>query len=234
MTATYVEANGLAVSQRWLFSRTADLAAFGGSAALALALVAVGAANDWLHSDTPEWTWVTAILLVDVAHVYATGFRVYFVPQELKRRPWLYGLTPALGWLIGVSLYSEGEVIFWQVLAYLAVFHFVRQQYGWVALYRARAHECDRWGALVDAAAIYMATLWPLVWWHAHLPRAFWWFREHDFLAVPPSVPWATLPLYVGALASYFIRTLYRGFGVPARIWWCSPRRSAGSSELSV
>ena len=34
--------------------------------------------------------------------------------------------------------------LFWRVLAYLAVLHFVRQQYGWVALYRAAARATSR------------------------------------------------------------------------------------------
>ena len=102
-TATTHQTNKLP----WLFSPTIDLAAFLGSAALAMLLLAVGATQGWLESDTPEWTWVVAILMIDVAHVYSTGFRVYFDPTELRRRPWLYALTPFLAYLIGAAVYSE-------------------------------------------------------------------------------------------------------------------------------
>jgi hypothetical protein len=195
----------------WLFSAPVDLAAFVGSAAVALGLLWVGAALGVLHSEAPDWTWITAVLLVDVAHVYATGFRVYFDPAELCRRPWLYALTPLLGFVIGLALYSEGEILFWRTLAYLAVFHFVRQQYGWVALYRARVGETDWPGKLIDSAAIYLATIYPLIYWHAHLPRHFWWFLDHDFLALPESVELVARPLYWGALGLYVARSLYRG-----------------------
>ena len=124
-----------------------------------------------------------AVLLIDVAHVYATGFRVYFDPAELRKRPWLYGLTPLLALAIGAAIYSESSVWFWRLLAYLAVFHFVRQQYGWVALYRSRGKEQGRLGKWIDSLAIYMATIYPLVYWHAHLPRNFWWFLQGDFAA---------------------------------------------------
>lgn len=196
-------------TSRWLFSPRADLVAFGGSAVLSMFMLAIGWACGLLEEETPDWTWVTAVLMVDVAHVYATAFRVYLVPEELRRRPWLYGLTPLLGWLLGVAVYSESDALFWRSLAYLAVFHFVRQQYGWVALYRAKAAEKSGWW--LDAAAIYAATLWPLLWWHGHLPRAFWWFREFDFAA--ESAKWAELtqPLYWGILGSYFLRSAYRG-----------------------
>ena len=123
----------------WLFSAPLDLGVFLGSAIVSLVLLAVGWKLGILYQDTPGWAWVSTILLADVAHVYATGFRVYFDREELARRPVLYLGVPVLGFLAGMGLYSLGTGVFWRVLAYLAVFHFVRQQYGWVALYRAKA-----------------------------------------------------------------------------------------------
>ena len=131
----------------------------------------MGASLGLTQEDTPEWTWIGAVLLIDVAHVYATGFRVYFDRDELSRRPWLYGLTPLLAFLVGLAIYSESPLWFWRILAYMAVFHFVRQQYGWVALYRSRGKETGRIGYWIDASAIYLATLYPLIYWHAHLPN---------------------------------------------------------------
>lgn len=194
----------------FLFSPTVDLLTFGGSALVALALLPVGAAVGILHKDTPGWTWITTILLIDVAHVYATGFRVYFDPTELKRRPWLYGLTPVLAMAIGMAVYSEGVAIFWTVLAYLAVFHFIRQQYGWVALYRRRDDDTDPAGWWIDATAIYLATIYPLVFWHAS-PRQFHWFIEGDFLSLPAIVADVARPIYWISLAIYAARSLRRG-----------------------
>src|SRR5262249_40365054 len=125
----------------WLFSAPVDLGVFLGSALLAMAALAIGAGTNSLYSGTPNWAWVPAVLFIDVAHVYATSFRVYLDGQELKRRPLLYSVVPLGGLLAGMALYSRGELVFWRALAYLAVFHFVRQQYGWVALYRHRLGE---------------------------------------------------------------------------------------------
>src|ERR1044071_681100 len=172
-------------SSWWLFSPRVDVCVFGGSARVSLLLLWVGARAGVLEGDSPDWAWVPAVLLVDVAHVYATAFRVYFDREELKRRLSLYVLAPSSALAVSVALYSESEALFWRALAYLAVFHFVRQQYGWVALYRARAGERGRAGWCVDAAAVYMATLYPLAYWHAHLPRRFWWFLPGDFAGLP-------------------------------------------------
>lgn len=192
----------------WLFSRRVDLLAFGGSAALALLLVAFGRWTGALAHDTPEWTWVTAVLLIDVAHVYATGFRVYFDRSELERRPVLYWGTPLAAFAIGWAVASESTTLFWRLLAYLAVFHFVRQQYGWVALYRVKAGQTDRRSKLLDSAAIYLATIYPLVYWHCHLPRRFWWFLEGDFIALPSLIADLLTPVYWLVMLAYFGRSV--------------------------
>jgi hypothetical protein len=202
--------SGSASSGWWLFSAPVDLAVFLGSAVLAFLALAIGAQFGLLEEGKPDWTWVPAVLLIDVAHVWATGFRVYLDPGELKRRPLLYALVPLFSFLAGVALYSEGELVFWRVLAYVAVFHFVRQQYGWVALYRARLGERDRAGRWLDNATIYAATLYPLLYWHCHLPRRFWWFLENDFAALPALLEWLAAPVYWSLLVLYAARSLYR------------------------
>jgi hypothetical protein len=118
----------------WLWSKPIDLAVFGGSAALALALVAIGHATGLSDRPLPEWSWVALVLGVDVAHVYSTSFRTYFDREELARHPIRYWLLPLAVYAAGVLLYSAGALTFWRVLAYVALFHFVRQQVGWVAV----------------------------------------------------------------------------------------------------
>jgi hypothetical protein len=194
----------------WLFSARADLGVFLGSFLLSLMMLAVGAQTGVLYDDTPDWAWVPAILLIDVAHVWATGFRVYLDTDELKRRPWLYVLAPVLGYFFGVALYSEGDLLFWRCLAYLAVFHFVRQQYGWVALYRARAGEKGRAGKFIDTAAVYGATIYPLIYWHANMPREFSWFVANDFTRLPELAAKAAEPVYWTVMLAYASRSLYR------------------------
>lgn len=196
----------------WLFSGRVDLAVFLGSAILALLLLPLGAALGVLHGDAPEWTWIAAVLLIDVAHVWSTIFRVYLDREELARRFWLYILVPLCAYAVGVALYSESSLLFWRALAYMAVFHFVRQQYGWVILYRARVGELDRLGRALDTAVIYGATVFPLLCWHAHLPRAFWWFLPGDFAAAPAVLSAIVVlaePIYWLLMAAYVARSAH-------------------------
>jgi len=194
----------------WLFSRATDLTVFLGSAVASLVLLAVGWQMGILNGESPDWTWVSAVLLIDVAHVWSTSFRVYFDKAELKRRFWLYLLVPVFGYALGVALYSEGSLTFWKVLALLAVFHFVRQQYGWVALYRRKLGETAAWTWWIDAAAVYIASIYPLAFWMTRLPRNFEWFVQNDFFSLPVFVETVVFPVYIVALTTYFAKSIYQ------------------------
>jgi hypothetical protein len=197
-----------APTRLWIFSPRADLLLFTLPALCALGLVAL--CPPARSGDSPEWLWIVGVLLVDVAHVWSTAFVTYFNPGELRRHPVRYVLVPAAGWAAGVLLYAAGgAALFWRCLAYLAVFHFVRQQYGWMALYRARERDPSRLGAWIDGAAIYAATAYPLVYWHSHLPRRFDWFVPGDFVAGLPQMfePFARA-LYLVSLLAYLLRAV--------------------------
>lgn len=199
-------------SSRWIWGPRADLVVFGGSAALALALVALAPLVAPADGATPLWAWLLLVVAVDVGHVWSTLFRTYLDRDELRRRPLLYAGVPLVCFAVAFALHLRSDVLFWRVLAYAAVFHFVRQQVGWVAIYRAKAGERQRLDRVIDEAAIYAATLYPVAFWHAHLPRAFRWFVEDDFVALP----WlsAVLPVlhlaWACALVVYGLRAAWK------------------------
>ncbi|HYO94505.1 MAG TPA: hypothetical protein VER33_08325 [Polyangiaceae bacterium] len=168
----------------WLWGARADSVAFVGSTCLALLIALAG--HRLGVTGVSDWMWLVLILGVDVAHVHATWFRTYFDRSELERHPLRYLGLPLLLYAVGVLAYHGSPLLFWRVLVYMAVFHFVRQQAGWVNLYRSRAGNAgslDRW---IDQAAIYSATLYPLLEWHVRpAERAFAWFMAGDFVALP-------------------------------------------------
>jgi len=128
--------------------------------------------------------WFFLVVCIDVAHVYSTTYRTYFDSEERGRYRGLLLSLPLFAWLIGALLYSYSSALFWSALAYIAVFHFIRQQYGFMALYRRHDRPEGRW---LDTLAVYLATIYPLMYWHAHLPRGFNWFVDGDFVFNVPS-----------------------------------------------
>src|SRR5262249_36931408 len=55
----------------------------------------------------------------------------------------------------------------------------------------------------------YIATLYPLVWWHVHLPREFEWMKKGDFkTGLPAWVADVAFWLWLALLAQYVVRAI--------------------------
>ncbi|GAB2828903.1 hypothetical protein [Ferruginibacter profundus] len=129
----------------------------------------------------PDAGWVILILLIDVAHVYTTLFRTYFDAGAFKKQRFILSAIPFVGFIAGVMAYSISSIFFWRLLAYVAVFHFIRQQYGFMRVY-SRKEITGRYAKLVDTVTIYYATIYPVAYWHLKGPRNFNWFTDNDFV----------------------------------------------------
>lgn len=181
--------NGAAAPPRagWIFSPVVDGLAFAGPVVLAWTLVALFASSGRLHEPLPAWLFAFLVIGCDVGHVWSTVFRAYLDPVERARRPILLALVPFACITAGTALHWQwGPAAFWRVMAYAALYHFVRQQWGWMAYAGRKGGTHGRWDRWLDRLAIDAATIGPVVWWHTRLPRAFWWFTEGDFAAGLP------------------------------------------------
>ena len=165
----------------WLASARWDILFILSPALLSSALVLIFRNEMEATRDVPLWVWVCFVLLIDVAHVYATLFRTYLDPKAFTEQRTLLLTAPLLCWIVGSVLYSIDGLYFWRVLAYLAVFHFIRQQFGFLKLYSRREPPSFATFKWLDVSLIYLATLYPLMFWHTHLPRNFSWFIEEIF-----------------------------------------------------
>ncbi|MBU6153346.1 MAG: hypothetical protein KGP28_03495 [Bdellovibrionales bacterium] len=157
----------------------------------------------------PPWAWMVFVLGIDVSHVYSTLFRTYLDPVEIRERGAILILAPLLAWITGVFLYSLDGLWFWRALAYLAVFHFIRQQYGFLMLYlRNAAPETLRF-IRIDQLLLYHSMIHPLIHWHASPTRNFQWFIQGDFLAIlPPVLERISLGLYLLLLLAYGVKEI--------------------------
>lgn len=160
-----------------------------------------------LENSYSFYTWLLLIVFVDVAHVYSTLFKTYFVKGEVRRRKLLYLGIPLISWGLGIALFQFGSLTFWSVLALIAVFHFIRQQYGFMRLY-ARFEPND-WSKKMDEVAVYSATIYPMLYWFK-TPRAFTWFvnNEFDWLKDLPDYIGTFTVLYIGILVIWLAKTI--------------------------
>lgn len=153
--------------------------------------------------------WVLLVLLIDVGHVYSTLYRTYFDPILFQKHRKRFLLIPACCFTLAFSLHYLSPQWFWRCMAYLAVWHFIRQQYGFLKLYN-RKRQDPRWKNLLQTAAIYAATLYPIAYWHLSNDRQFNWFVQGDFFYFPWKSAWL-LPLqtaYWLILGTYLITEL--------------------------
>lgn len=194
------------MKQPWIHSARLDGAFILAPAFLVTALVLALGDSVAAIAETPPLLWLLLIVGVDVGHVWSTAFRTYLDRSELKARQALYVLVPLFGFVLGVVLYRLGDMVFWRVLAYLAAFHFVRQQYGFLMIYRRDEYADPAWARRLDQATIYAATLYPLIAWHCR-PRQFDWFVPGDFLAFDaPNLATAAGWGYVALLLAYAVK----------------------------
>jgi hypothetical protein len=192
-----------------MHSAAFDLGWFCGPAALsALAVALIPALR---APDTPAWAWLLLVVFVDVGHVYATLYRTYLDPGEFLRRRALYLYLPLVAWLGGAVLHRISPLLFWRALAYLAAFHFVRQQYGFMRAYSHLEGRKPGWESRLEAATIYATMLYPLAVWHAEpSARSFAWFVPGDFVALGARVGAWAKAAYAALALAFVARQLAR------------------------
>lgn len=198
------------IATPWIYSPKFDLSAIIGPPVVVTAIVLLFGNRLATVSEIPPWLWILLVLCIDVAHVYSSLFRTYFDKEEFQRRRTLYLVVPVLCWLGGVAIwYWQGKGLFWSIVAYFAIYHFVRQQYGFLMLYR-RGEKPGGWAYRVDQLAIYLATVYPLLYWHTY-PRNFQWFEDFEVIQIPSIWPeFICRFVYAGVLLAFFGKEAYR------------------------
>lgn len=166
--------------------------------------------NSVLHNSLPASLWLALVVFVDVGHVYSTFYRTYADREKVKAQATLYLGLPVLLFVLGVLLHSVSPWLFWRAMAYLAVFHFVRQQYGFFKIY-VRKNDFPGWKVKLDKLSIYAATLLPVAYWHFAANRNFNWFVKGDFFVSGgnPLLAQASQVLFYAMVGVYLLSEIY-------------------------
>lgn len=136
-----------------------------------------------LSTEVDPITWLVTVVFVDVAHVWSTLFRTYLNRQAWRDFYKILWLAPLACYFSGVICYAYGPDLFWRILAYFAVFHFVRQQYGFYALYWYKENNGQNvLLGIHEKIILYSTMVIPLLLWHLSGPQDFNWFVPFDFL----------------------------------------------------
>ena len=167
----------------WLFSKNKDLFILF-LPVWVVWIVLFGLPEAVLQSSVPLWVWVVFILGIDVSHVWSTLFRTYLDKEEYSNHKLILILIPIISFVLLYAIARESTAYFWRILAYLAVFHFMKQQYGFFAIYSAKASIKQKHTFFKDKWVLYFTMLYPILFWHLN-NRDFTWFITGDFFTTP-------------------------------------------------
>ncbi len=178
---------------------------------IGLAVLSLGSLSIPSEHAIPLWAFIGVIIAFDVAHVWATVYRTYFDPGEFHRRPWLYLLPIPVCVYLSYRLHLVSASLFWTLLAYIAIFHFIKQNYGFVSLYRIRGNETSSVDYHLDKWAVWAGALGPVLWWHASPTRMFDWFNagEKFIFQIDPALEGDIVAIYGATALAYIARQIY-------------------------
>lgn len=163
---------------RWLVSQRFDVAIL--AIPLLAALASLLTLQEAWRGALPLWAFLFVIVAFDVTHVWATVYLTYFDREVMKKRRLLLGLTPLLSFFVAYRVHSHSPSLFWSLLAYVAIFHFVQQQWGFIALYKSRAGEKNSLDYYLDRWTLWVGAIGPVLLWHASPKRQFDWFNAGE------------------------------------------------------
>lgn len=166
---------------KWLLSRRADIWVMLFPVWLCW-IIAFLLNDEHLYSDVPLWVFVVVVIGIDVSHVWSTIFRTYLDREEFANHKKVLVLAPMVSFALAFGLAFISVDLFWRCLAYVAVYHFIKQQFGFMRIYKAKNKDFER-KTISDNFMIYLTMLYPVIYWHLAADREFAWFVEGDFLS---------------------------------------------------
>lgn len=137
--------------------------------------------EDLLQQEVSVWVWLIFVIGIDVSHVWSTIFRTYADREEFNNHKKLLLLAPLIAFILFFVISGLSQPLFWRVLAYIALYHFVKQQYGFMRIYKAKAGDFKS-KIIKDEWIIYTGMIYPVIYWHLTDRRNFSWFVDGDFL----------------------------------------------------
>ena len=186
----------------------------------------VGALRVPRPEDLPLWAFLFLVVAFDVAHVWSTLYVSYLDRGAFARRRLLFLLPVPITVFVAYRLHLHSPVLFWTLVAYVAIHHFAAQQYGFVALYKLRAGERDPIDRYLDKWTLWVGALGPVLWWHASPAETrFDWFGhgEQFLFRLDPALRTDVLALMAAFAVIYGARqvrlALAGRFNVGKNLW---------------
>lgn len=145
------------MAEAWALSRRFDTLGF--VMPIFVAFLLVPLTRSVPDSEVPLIYYVPLVMMVDVAHVYGTLLRTVFDSEATAANFSIFVKAPVFLFIITfLIIVIGGEELAWTLLAYFAIFHFMKQPFGILCLFKARMgdfdpsqHRIDYWTCMTGA-----------------------------------------------------------------------------------
>lgn len=138
-----------------------------------------------MDQSSKQWIFVGATL-IDMTHVYSTFFYLGFSKQLSRMfgvsKLILYAIFTSL-FLLGVFLFTRDSIYTWYVIAFGAIFHFIKQQAGWMKIAGKQTLDSpiQVW---INQLSIYTLTGFTVIYRMTKIEEPHW-FRSNDLPFLP-------------------------------------------------
>lgn len=152
------------------------------------------------------------VLFLDWAHIFAQYPRIYSNPLESKRLKWIYPISyilliPIMTFLVHLTGGYEIDTF----LVYFVVFHFIKQQFGFIKIFSKTDGLKSKFDKLAEDIFFYLTMYAPVFYWHVKGPNyAYKWI---DLFFKPPFLKyllWPVLGLYLVSFVYYLYSEVRR------------------------
>lgn len=173
--------------QSWLSSWYIDLTAFHIIPLISSAFFLIFFNLGYKVKDETFFIMIAWLGVVDWAHFASLWPRIFSNPVETsldKKKYVSFFFLIVLAYIILCLFVSERSFIL-VLIAYMAIFHVIRQQYGFVRIYSRTDARKTKVEDYFERSLVYLGMITPLIFWHFHNtnPEGVW-FRElfkHEF-----------------------------------------------------
>lgn len=156
-------------------------------------------------------TVALALILIDQLHVYFTYIQSDFW-QRITRDPkqlFIAGGICALAMLATYAAFIKYDLIgIFMVVKYLTIFHFCRQQYGWLRIIQTKM-QMPKIPAKISEVALQIFCLAPILIGHSEAYYFTWFPGVPNLFSIPDFIAGWILFLYVAACLLYFLFELH-------------------------
>lgn len=151
---------------------------------------------------------VALILLVDWGHIFAQWFRIYSNPLETRLARWVYPLSLVATFLVFFSYLSVGGRGLKTCLVYFVIFHFMKQQFGFMRILARGEYRGRPWMRRLEDGYFYLGVVTPVLAWHVEVPAPLVkmpWISTFIHFSWQPQLYQLLLACYAGVALVYWV-----------------------------